>query len=106
MLSLSGATAAISDQTWLKENVRKVIATRERMFLELSNLGFDIIPSHANFLWCTRKDRELKPLFEQLKKHGILVRYMNYTGWGDGLRISVGTDEQIDAMLVVLKSLL
>ena len=67
---------------------------------------FDVTESHANFLWCTRKDRPLKPLYEQLKKNGILVRYMNYPGWSDGLRISVGSDEQIDAMLVVLTELL
>ncbi len=106
LLSLAGATAAISDQTWLKQNVARIVATRTRMFVALRTLGFDVIESHANFLWCTRSDRPLKPLYEQLKKNGILVRYMNYAGWGDGLRISVGSDEQIDAMLVVLAELL
>ncbi len=47
----------------------------------------------------------VKPLYEQLKAAGVLVRYMNYAGWGDGLRISVGTDEQVDACLALLKSL-
>lgn len=106
LLSLAGATAAISDQAWLKENVARIVATRTRMLAALQKLGFDVIESHANFLWCTRNDRPLKPLYEQLKKNGILVRYMNYPGWGDGLRISVGSDEQIDAMLVVLADLL
>ena len=40
-----------------------------------------------------------KPLYEQLKAAHVLVRYMNYAGWSDGLRISVGTDEQIEALL-------
>lgn len=106
LLSLAGATAAISDQVWLKANVAKIIATRTRMFVALRKLGFEVIESHANFLWCTRSDRPLKPLYEQLKKNGILVRYMNYPLWSDGLRISVGSDEQIDAMLVVLADLL
>ena len=105
-LSQAGATAAISDQVWLKNNVSRIVATRTRMLGALRRMGFDVIESHANFLWCTRKDRPLKPLYEQLKKSGILVRYMNYPGWGDGLRISVGNDEQIDAMLVVLTELL
>ena len=48
----------------------------------------------------------VKPLYEQLKAEQILVRYMNYPGWGDGLRISVGTDEQIDACLAVLKAMM
>ena len=43
-------------------------------------------------------------LYERLKSHGLLVRYMDYCGWGDGLRISVGTDEQIDRCLACLKS--
>jgi len=105
-LSLAGATAAISDQAWLKENVSRVIATRSRMLVELRKLGFDVVESHANFLWCTRSDRSSKLLYEQLKHCGILVRYMNYPGWSDGLRISVGSDEQIDAMLVVLTDLI
>jgi histidinol-phosphate aminotransferase len=105
-LSLSGATAAISDQAWLKENVRKIMATRNRMTTELTALGFDIIPSHANFVWCSRKDRPVKPIYESLKQNGILVRYMNYPRWGDGLRISVGTDDQINALMVVLSDLL
>ena len=105
LLSLAGATAAISDQVWLKSNVARIIDTRTRMQSELRKLGFDVIESHANFLWCTRTDRPLKPLYEQLRMNGILVRYMNYPGWSDGLRISVGSDAQIDAMLVVLADL-
>jgi histidinol-phosphate aminotransferase len=106
MLSLAGATAAISDQNWLRENVRKIIATRQRMVAELRHLGFSVTESHANFVWCTRTDRSLKHLYEQLKQNGILIRYMDYAGWGDGLRISVGSEEQIDALLVVMKQIL
>lgn len=105
-LSLAGATAAISDQAWLRENVNKVLGTRGRMVVELRNLGFDVIESHANFVWCTLKNYSHFELYEKLKQHGILVRYMNYPGWSDGLRISVGTDDQIDATLVILKRLL
>jgi len=106
MLSLAGATAAISDQTWLRENVRKILSTRGRMLVELRALGFDVLESHANFLWCSRTDRPLQPIYEELKRNGILVRYMNYPRWSDGLRISVGSDQQIDALLVVLRQML
>lgn len=105
-LSLAGATAAISDQAWLQENVSKIKATRERMTTLLRELGFDVLPSHANFVWATRTDRPTQPIYEALKKNGILVRYMNYPRWTDGLRISVGTDEQIDALFVVLRGIL
>ncbi len=103
-LSIAGATAAIDDQDWLKENVRRCNATRERMTTGLRELGFDVIPSHANFVWCTHPTRRAEPLYQQLKQNGILVRYMNYPRWSDGLRISVGTDSAIDAMLGLLKT--
>lgn len=102
VLSIAGATAAIDDQAWLLENVRKCNATRDRMALELRRLGYDVIDSHANFVWCQHPQRNAKDLYEYLKRNGILVRYMNYAGWGDGLRISVGTDGAIDALLALL----
>lgn len=101
-LSIAGATAAIADQAWLQENRRRVLATRQRLADGMMELGFDVTPSHANFVWCTRGDRPVKPYYEQLKQNRILIRYMDYAGWGDGLRISVGTDEQIDALLALL----
>jgi histidinol-phosphate aminotransferase len=105
-ISIAGATAAISDQAWLKANVAKMIQTRDRMEKSLRDLGFHVTPSHANFLWCTREDRPVEPIYAALKSRGILVRYMNYAPWGDGLRISVGTDGEIDALLLVLAELL
>ncbi len=105
-LSIAGATAAIDDQAWLAENKAKVIATRGRLETAMRDLGFDVTPSQANFVWCTHNDRPLQPLYDGLKSSKILVRYMQYDGWGEGLRISVGTDDQTDACLTVLKSLL
>jgi histidinol-phosphate aminotransferase len=105
-LSLAGATAAIDDQKWLMDNRAKVIATRTRMTSELRTLGFEVTDSQANFVWCTRGDRPVMPLYEKLKQDQVLVRYMNYPDWGDGLRISVGTDGQADACLAYLKSYL
>jgi histidinol-phosphate aminotransferase len=72
----------------------------------LTDLGFIVCPSQANFVWCRREDRAVKPIYEELKKRNILVRYMNYDGYGDGLRISVGTDEEIDRLLAELTALL
>lgn len=103
-LSLAGATAAIDDQAWLRENRERIIATRTRMTVGLRELGFDVVDSQANFVWCTRRDRPLRPLYEALKLDQVLIRYMNYEGWGDGLRISVGTDAQIEACLALLSS--
>jgi histidinol-phosphate aminotransferase len=103
-LSIAGATAAIDDQAWLAENVAKVKKTRARLTAGMRGLGFESVDSQANFVWNPHPSIPLKPLYEHLKANQILVRYMDYAGWGDGLRISVGSDDQIDACLAVLKS--
>ena len=101
-----GATAAIDDQEWLRENRQKVIATRQRLHQALEQLGFSVIPSQANFLWCTHPAVPLEPVYQQLKSNRILVRYMKYPQWSDGIRISVGTDDQIYALLALLPTLM
>ena len=105
-LSIAGATAAIDDQQWLTQNRGRVVATRSRMTQEMRSLGFEVPDSQANFIWCTHPDRKVKPIYEQLLERQVLVRYMEYAGWGDGLRISVGTDQQIDACFQLLKSMM
>jgi histidinol-phosphate aminotransferase len=105
-LAIAGATAAIDDQAWRTENRARIVAARQRLAGQLRSLAFDVLDSQANFLWCTRNDRPVRPLYEDLKARGILVRYMNYPGWGDGLRISVGTDAQCEALVAVLTELL
>jgi histidinol-phosphate aminotransferase len=100
-LSLAAATAAIRDQTYYAGLRAKILATRARMTKALTELGFAVTPSQANFVWC-RREKPVKPVYEALKASGILVRYMNYPGYGDGLRISVGTDEEIDRLLAEL----
>jgi histidinol-phosphate aminotransferase len=101
-LSIAGATAAIDDQAWLADNRAKIIASRRRLIDGMRRLGFTGVDSQANFVWTTHSSIAVKPLYERLKAERILVRYMNYADWGDGLRISVGTDDQIDALLAAL----
>jgi histidinol-phosphate aminotransferase len=105
-LAIAGAVAALDDQDWLRETVAKIVATREQVAVRASGLGFSVAPSQANFVWCTHAEKAAYPLYDRLKRFGILVRYMNYSGWGDGLRISVGTEDQMDACFTVLESLL
>jgi histidinol-phosphate aminotransferase len=105
-LSIAGATAAIDDQAWLAANRAAVLATRERMIVALRELGFQVVDSQANYAWCVHPSRPVEPIYQQLKAAGVFVRYLSYPGWGEGLRISVGTDEQIDACLALLKSFL
>ena len=105
-LSLAGAQVALEDQTYFQQTRARILATRARMTPALQRLGFDVLPSYANFVWTTRTDRPVKPIFEALKERKILVRYMNYMTYGDGLRISVGSDAEIDRLLDELKKLL
>jgi histidinol-phosphate aminotransferase len=104
-LSIAGATAAIDDQAWLTANRTKILATRAKLTAGMRALGFNTVDSQANFVWNPHSSVPVKPLYEKLKAAGVLVRYMNYAGWGDGLRISVGTDEQIDGCLNLLRGM-
>jgi histidinol-phosphate aminotransferase len=105
-LSIAAATAAINDTAWLAENRRKIIATRSKLSAGLQLLGFAVIPSQANFVWCTHPKHTAKVWYEKLKAAHVLVRYMSYPGWSEGLRISVGSDEQNEALLATLKNLI
>lgn len=105
VLSLAAATAAIEDQDYYAGLRSKMIATRGRMTVELTELGFTVTPSRANFVWC-RHEKPVKPIYEALKAKNILVRYMKYEGYGDGLRISVGTTAEVETLLGALRAIL
>lgn len=104
-LAIAGATAAIGDQAWLAANRAKLLATRGRLVAEMRALGFVTVDSQANFTWNVHPRLPAKPLYEQLKQNRILVRYMNYPGWGDGLRITVGTDAEVEACLEKVRAI-
>jgi histidinol-phosphate aminotransferase len=104
-LSIAAATAALGDQQWLAANRAKILATRGRLVTEMRKLGFVTVDSQSNFVWNTLPNRPIRPFYEELKRRRILVRYMNYPDWGDGIRISVGTDEEIDRCLDELRKI-
>jgi histidinol-phosphate aminotransferase len=105
-LSIAAAAAALGDQAWLAETTAKIRATRRRLTEGMRKLGFVTVDSQANFTWSVHPEQPARPLYEELKRRRILVRYMDYPGWGDGLRISVGSDAEIDACLDGLRSLM
>jgi histidinol-phosphate aminotransferase len=106
VLSLAAATAAFEHHEYLQETRAKVLATRDRLTAELTRLGFTVTPSQANFVWCRRDDRPVRPIYEALKERRILVRYMRYDGYGDGLRVSVGTDSEMGRLFTHLSGIL
>jgi histidinol-phosphate aminotransferase len=98
--------AAIEDQNHFLANTEKVVATRERMSAALRDLGFSVPDSQANFVlakWAGTPSA--CELFESLKAQNIFVRYFNARGLEDALRISVGTDAEVDDMLATLEKL-
>jgi histidinol-phosphate aminotransferase len=105
-LSIAAAAAALRDQDWLRGNIAKIRATRARLQSEMRRLGFTVPDSQTNFVWCTRADRPVRPIYEALKARRILVRYLSYPGWGDGLRVSVGTDQEVETLLRELGTIL
>ncbi|MCS6977287.1 MAG: histidinol-phosphate transaminase [Gemmatales bacterium] len=105
VLSLAAAVAALEDQSHMRANVARIRATRQRLTEALRRLGFEVTESQANFVWA-RHALPVKPLYEELKRRRILIRYMEYPGYGDGLRISVGTDAEIDCLLDHLQSMI
>jgi histidinol-phosphate aminotransferase len=106
VLSLAAATAALEDQEYFYLTRGKILTTRARLTQALQELNFEVCPSQANFVWCRRTDRPVRPIYEELKRRMLLVRYMSYERYGDGLRISVGTEEEIDRLLDELKRIL
>ena len=104
-LSIAAATAAIDDVDWLTTTRSRILATRARLTAGLRSLGYRPVESQANFVWCTRPDGRHREVYESLKARRILIRYMAFPGWGDGIRITVGTDDEIDALLSALRDI-
>lgn len=101
-VSISAATAALQDQEWMRANVARVCATRTRLRDALIERRFDVPASDANFLLARRAGTNLQSLYQALKGQGILVRYFATPELSDALRITVGTDEETDALLKAL----
>lgn len=98
--------AAVEDEAYFNESVNKVINTRERVTEELKDLGFDVLKSSTNFVFATHKEKPAKDIFEYLKSKNIYVRYFNKPRINNYLRITIGTDEQMDRMIQELKEFL
>ncbi|WP_299579736.1 histidinol-phosphate transaminase [uncultured Microbulbifer sp.] len=100
------ATAAIRDRTWHADNCGKVAATRRRTEKALLELGFDTIPSTANFILAKPPAPGAEALYHALRERGILVRYFNKPRISDYLRISIGTDDDMDQLIRNCKEIL
>ncbi|MDO4699493.1 MAG: histidinol-phosphate transaminase [Moraxella sp.] len=107
-LAQQGATASILDEAYFQEKRQAVIALRKELVSSLLALGFDVLPSSANFVFAKPNHATLstQEIFEKLREQGVIVRHWDKPRIKEYLRITVGTDEQnarlVDALSQIL----
>lgn len=105
-LAQAGAAAAMRDRAWFELNREKVIATRAHMSAGLTKLGFEVVPSQANFLLARHPAHQAAQLAQALREEKILVRHFDKPRIDSYLRITVGTDSQVAALMQALEKIL
>ena len=104
-LSLVAGMAALQDLPWTMRNDSRIQRSRSKLTRGLKKMGFQVYRSHANFVLARKEGQNLRGLYEELKRRKILVRYFDLPGLRDSLRISVGTPQEIAALLRELESI-
>lgn len=104
--AIAAAVASFEDQDYFQEQCEKVIASREKLVCNLTELGFNVLPSKANFIFATHSLHDAAQLAEKLREQGIIVRYFNKPRINQFLRITIGTDEQNQRLVDTLKMLI
>lgn len=96
---------AVCDEDYFKKTVDKIISTRENAKIKLKELGFDFPDSMSNFIFASHKKIPAEEIFEELKKKNIFVRYWNKPRINNYLRITIGTDEEMEKLFEALESI-
>ncbi|MDR2864221.1 MAG: histidinol-phosphate transaminase [Spirochaetaceae bacterium] len=97
----AGAAAALSNTAYYAEITKKIIATRERISKELLKLHFTVLPSSANFIFIKHPVMSGEDFFLGLRKNGILVRHFKHDKIVDFVRVTIGTDKDMDIFLEI-----
>ncbi|MCD7750803.1 MAG: histidinol-phosphate transaminase [Lachnospiraceae bacterium] len=103
--SLAVGRAAVEDEAYFQEITGRIIKTREQAKKELRALGFSFPDSKANFIFATHERMSAKEIFDRLRERDIYVRYFNKPRIDNYLRITVGTDEQMEALFAALREI-
>jgi histidinol-phosphate aminotransferase len=104
--SIVGGAAAVRDTAYLKQTCERIIATRERLAGELRAMGFTFPPSSANFIFAKHETVPGSEIFAALRERKIFVRRWDLPRIGDYLRITVGSEEETDALIAALREIL
>ncbi|MEA3464813.1 MAG: histidinol-phosphate transaminase [Thermodesulfobacteriota bacterium] len=102
-LALVAAEAALRDQPYLRQRLDEICATRDWFSQQLQGLGYRVLASQTNFVFASPADGDGLRVYEQLKEHKILVRHFSDPLLQHGLRISIGTRQEMEATLQVLQ---
>jgi histidinol-phosphate aminotransferase len=101
-VAIAGAAAALSDREYLEKTRRAVMQSRAALTGELRRLGFDVLPSAANFLFVRHPRRDAAELAGELRRRGILIRHFRLPRIDQHLRITIGTNEECERLVAVL----
>ncbi|MDZ7889767.1 MAG: histidinol-phosphate transaminase [Pseudomonas sp.] len=101
-MAIAGAAAAFEDQAYFAHTCQLVIDSREALVAELQQLGFEVLPSAANFVFARHPQQDAAALAAGLREHGVIVRHFKQARIAQFLRISIGTPEQNQALLDAL----
>jgi histidinol-phosphate aminotransferase len=102
--AIAAAVASFEDQEYFETQCQKVIESREHLVSDLTALGFEVLPSKANFIFAAHPQHDAALLAQQLRDQGIIVRYFNKPRINQYLRITIGTDEQNQRLVDTLKT--
>ena len=105
-LALVGAAAALADREWLETTRHAVMASRTRLVADLESLGFDVLPSAANFIFVRHPAHDAARLAAALRERSIIVRHFKQARIEQHLRISIGTDAECQALTDALRTIL
>lgn len=104
--AIAGAVAAIEDDAWFEETRRRIISSREALARGLTELGFDVLPSSANFVFARHPGHRGADLAAKLRERGVLVRHFQKPRIEDFLRITVGTDDECRRLIGMLRQMM
>ena len=104
-MAIAGAAAAFEDRDYFEQTCRQVIASREAVVAGLQDLGFEVLPSAANFVFARHPGRDAAQLAAALREQGVIVRHFKQTRIAQFLRITIGAPEENQALLDALKGL-
>jgi histidinol-phosphate aminotransferase len=105
-LSIAAGVAALADIGWMERNAARIRKTREALAAALPGVGFTPYPSRSNFILARRaRGGSARPVYEALKRRKILVRHFDTPRLAGCLRITVGTDDEVGALLDAMKAI-